>query len=143
MPRITGKLGRISLNAGGAFVADLFNWTAEWELELEPCGIKGEIAEKYSVGAFTGRITAERFSTTTDNDSVFADGARDTANTANTIGSAGGGEQISYVLQQVSGGLQGTSIAGIGIISRGSLTSPRAMALDTLEIQMTSIPTLS
>lgn len=144
--RITGKLGSISLNNGTDIIADIFEWSAEWEIELEPCGVKTEIAETYSLGGFTGRITAQRFSTTLNADAILAQGQLRTAATAGLAGLAaagGGGQRIVYVLHQIDGGANGSSLTGAGFIRRGALNSPRAMALDTLEIMMASIPVVS
>ena len=144
MARITGKLGRIFLNNGaGLFIADLFEWTAEFELEMEPCAIKGEIEENYAVGGFSGRIRAQRYSTDGSNDSVFASGVVATANTAANDGTGvnGPSRRIQYRLEQIAGAAAGAIVGGQGIISRGGLNTPRGgMALDTIEIMMTSVP---
>jgi hypothetical protein len=49
---------------------------------------------------------------------------------------------VSYILEHVSATV-GTRITGTGIMRRGSVNSPRAMALDSVEILMTSIPQIA
>ena len=143
--RITGKLGRVYLTTPDGpesnWVADIFEWAAEFEIEAEPCGIKGEVSEVYSLGAFTGRVTAQRFSTTKDADAIFGAGVLSTAATAG-VATVAVNKRVSYVLDQISGAF-GSRITGTGIMRRGSINSPRAMALDTVEITMDSLPTIT
>lgn len=143
--RITGKLGRVYLDVPDGtesnWVADIFEWAAEFEIEAEACGIKGETNEFYSLGAFTGRVTAQRFSTTKDADAIFGAGV------LATVATAGGAtvavnKRVIYTLDQITSAF-GTRLTGTGIMRRGSINSPRAMALDTIEILMDSIPVIS
>lgn len=145
MPRITGKMGRVYLGDDATpannLIAETFNWSLEFNIQADACGIKGEIAEQYSLGAFTGRITAERFSHSTNDDAKLADAVRDTAATA---GNSVGGFSVEYVLEQVDGGSQGATIAGTGFLVSGGLNAPRGgMATDRAEILLSSLPVIS
>lgn len=147
MPRITGKLGSISLtgHASAGSIADLFNWTLEFSVRADPCGIKGQIAEQYSYGEFTGRITAERFATDTEANSVFADAlleAAATAGRAETAANGGGGRYVTYLLEQIDGADLGNKVTGTAMVVAGGLNAPRAMATDRFELLLTSLPVI-
>lgn len=135
--RISGKLGSIALE-GGAVASYLFDWTLEFSREASECSIKGEIPEKFTMGSFSGRITAKRHSSNTADDSELA---RFVATQATAAAILTGGTTVAYELRQIVG--SGQAITGQGVIVRGGLTSPRDMAEDSLEIMLTSVPTLS
>lgn len=147
--RISGKLGRVSSDNGANFHTLIFEWTAEWSVEAAECGIKGEAAEQYTIGVFTGRITAQRYATddpsggfppvASQGDSELARLARNQAITSTALVQAGG-QPIEFVLEQIAGTNLGTRLTGTGYVTRGGLTTPRQMALDTYEITMNSIP---
>ena len=134
--RISGKLGTMTIE--GAGVNLLFDWTMEWNRDVAEVSIKGEVFEQYAAGTFTGRITAKRHSTDSTGDSELAR----TVPIQSVIGSAlDGGTTVAYVLRQIAG--SGQSITGQGICVRGSLSAPREMAEDEVEIMLTSVPTLN
>src|SRR6266403_1994886 len=97
--RISGKLGEvfiaqqavtpvsIDVTSSTNLIAFLFEWTLEFEIELEECSIKGAIGDDFSIGGFSGMITAQRFAQDQfkDADSSLnglSGGALDEANTA-------------------------------------------------------------
>src|SRR5678809_1245347 len=102
--RISGKLGHIYMPAAGngspVAVGLIFDWSVEFSQEAAECGIKGEIAEAYALGVFTGRLTAQRFATDLDNDSQLA---ATMLSTALTAGGVLGGQRISFTAEQIDG----------------------------------------
>lgn len=140
--RITGKLGTVAFTdvVGTVSQTEIFlhDWTLEFSVEADACGIKGEIAEQYCFGAFTGRITAKRWSTDAGSDTRFA---RLPLNLANAASYKTGGISLDYTLRQVAGA--GVAITGSGYAVNGSLSSPRDMAEDMVEIILNSVPTIT
>lgn len=133
MPRITGKLGTLSI--AGTPIADLHNWTLDFTVEALPCAIKGEKFNTVAVGGLDVRITAERF--------VQDSGGSTLATQAvGQMATVPASTEVAYVLDQLSG-TGGASISGNGVVTRGGLTSPRSLAGDTIEIVGTSIPVVS
>ena len=129
MARITGRFGTVSI---GSAISDVFNWSAEVTVEAVPCPIKGEKFNTVSVGGIDVRITVERY---VDD----AGGSTLAAGTASQFSSTPPGTEVAYSLDQKSGS-GGATIAGSGVVVRGSLSAPRGLATDTLEIQGTSVP---
>lgn len=147
--RISGKLGRLSLDGGlnwldGEF---LFDWTLEFQVEAAECGAKGDQAEQYTLGAFTGRVTASRYSSDDPDNAGSGQGdsllARRAVNAALSAGNSTGGTAIEFALQQIAGAAIGTQIIGSGYVTRGGLTAPRQMAQDTFEITLNRIPAIT
>lgn len=132
MARITGRLGSASF--AGA-IADLVNWTIEFNVEALACAIKGEAANVVAVGGFDGRITAERF-VQSSGTSTLAIGA------PAQFASLPPGTVVAYTLSQIAGG-GGAQIAGNAVVVRGSLNAPRDLARDTVELVLISIPTVT
>ena len=140
--RISGKLGQITVpgdtDSSPVIIGLIFDWTIEFSQEAAECGIKGEIAEAYALGVFTGRLTAQRFATDATADSKLA---AQMLLRAATAGGILGGQRISFTAEQIAGA--GSKVRGSGYITRSGLTSPRQMALDTFEVVLDAIPTIS
>lgn len=146
MARLTGRFGTLSV--GGNAIADLFNWTLDFDVEALPCAIKGEASNPVAIGGIDVRITAERF---VDNagGSTLAKLAVDhfTLTTPGTSGatvSAIPGAAVEYILDQdPTTGSGGARITGSGVVTRGSLTAPRGLANDRFEVVGTTVPVVT
>ena len=153
--RISGKLGQVYIKKQDStpvtvdssnLVGLLYEWNLEFNVEAEPCGIKGEIAEKHSYGPLTGRITARRFASDLAADAGAANNGLTgfALQAAATAGSAAtGGDEYYVLLKQIAGAGVGTQIACNAMFVRGSLDSPRQMATDSCEWTITSVPAIT
>lgn len=151
MPRITGRFGTLTI--GGVAIADLFNWTLEFEVEFAEAAIKGEVFNTGAIGGFTGRVTAERFVNSSNGAGagvltlatlVVSQSAAGTGVSGGIASGVGPGSEVTYVLDQLSGGGANlATITGVGVVRRGTLTAPRDLANDTFEIQMNSVPVVT
>lgn len=151
MARLTGRQGTLSVSA--ATIADLFDWTCEWEVEWVAAPIKGEVFNTGAIGGFTGRVTARRFVNNANPANIthislagiVVSTSAAGANIASGVSTGEGpGSEVTYVLNVVSGGgVNVDTITGTGIVRRGTLNAPRDLANDSFELEMTSIPVVT
>lgn len=152
MARITGKEGTLYLkdDAGTLDVsnkiADIYDWTFEFTQAYEACPIKGEVHDTASLGGISSRLTAGRYVQTGANPTRLADYL---SAHAPASGNSYLGIPVEYRLEQIAGtgtlqdSAHGAVIVGTGIVVRGSLSAPRGMATDSLEIMGTVMPTVT
>lgn len=150
-PRISGKLAALFLSpASGSSptdfstavrVADIMDWTLESAAETFECSVKNESYDRYETGGANARLTAQRYLLlgTTDllNARVLA--AVRVTTTA--------GLRIAWQITPISTVAEGAAIGtgspsgaryafGFGWVTRGTLTAPRGMMVDSFEIQI-------
>jgi hypothetical protein len=149
MSRIVGKLGSLyldDLNGGlGAKVADIFNWSLDFNIDWDECGLKGSIVEDYSAGVFTGVLRAERFATDATADGILIKKLLVLLGTTLGTGQVGkvmGGAKVFWELNNIDGSTGGSQIDGAGVIRSARMTNPRGMAGENIEIMLTSVPTV-
>lgn len=151
--RLAGFQGAIYL--GGIKILDIFDWNLECTQEVVPCGIKGEVHERYAAGMVTCRLTAQRF--VTDVATTLNDGTTTPANAhggsvfgqnlnANIPASGNSpswqGKSVTFNLYTISGTTnQGFFITGEGFITRVTAANPRGAATEAFELQSDKMPT--
>jgi hypothetical protein len=127
MPRLTGKNGRVYLNAepsGVVQIADIFNWEANFSSTLMNCSIKGDLKDRFVFSHGTGTFTAERYVQTK-------------ATMSGLIASEiAVGNRISFELYLVNADATYSKITGQGYITRADISAPHAKAVDRIEVQM-------
>jgi hypothetical protein len=152
MGRITGKEGALFLSLTGTLafadkIADIYDWTFEFTQAYESCPIKGETHDTVALGGITTRLTAGRYVETGSNPTRLADYL---SGNAPASGNNYLGAPVEYRLEQIAGAaalntgaVAGAVITGTGVVVRGSLSAPRGMAVDSLEIMGTTLPTVT
>lgn len=140
--RKTGKLGALYLgttltSTGIAVkVADVFDWTFESQAEVFECSIKEEQFDRYQPGGGNARLTVQGYVTAL---------AKLSNQVLNSLSATGAGTRAAWKLAIIS--TDATAAAtinpagnqvwqGFGWVTRGTMTAPRGMIVDTFEIQI-------
>lgn len=150
MSRIVGKLGTLFLDDFGVTtglvkVADIYDWTLDFEIDWDECGVKGTNTEDYSAGVVTGTVRAQRFLTDSATDPAAGPALLRTLTSQATtyVKSVTAGAKILYKLENIDGSTSGNTITGSGVVRRSTMNNPRAMANESIEIMLTSIPAVA
>lgn len=152
MSRIVGKLGALYLDDFGVTtglvkVADIYDWTLDFEIDWDECGVKGTNTEDYSAGVVTGTVRAQRFLTDSATDPAAGPALLRTLTSQATtyVKSVTAGAKILYKLENIDGApfTAANEITGSGVVRRSTMNNPRAMANESIEIMLTSIPVVA
>ena len=152
-PRITGKLAALFLSPESGInptdfttavrVADIFDWTLESTAESFECSVKNESYDRFESGGANARLTAQRYllSVTTY---AGPQQLNSRVLTAVRVG-ATAGNRLAWMVVPIATAAENAGIGtggsgkyafGFGWVVRGSLTAPRGMMVDSLEIQV-------
>ncbi len=146
MARLTGKDAALYLyvSSSWTYAADIYDWTADTDLALLECRIKGDGAMRHMASHTSGRLSAKRYAEVSGTLALgelltpgtrldFAVVIRDPALFAQS-----GAPDPTTFSGNASGKIQGT-----GYVTKSHVNAPRGLATDEFELTYDTVPVIT